>query len=230
MKRLAIIGIVALFFALGTIFEFPGLVSHTDTKIVYQTVKEYVNNTIEIPVGQIYDKNISVYGIAVFNESGGGELVKITMLMRAGSGGLLLDVTDKTFGADFQDSLLIIKDYVESYTGTSLAYKDIILKLDTHAESIGGASGSAVIGIGLIAMLKNISLKQNTVVTGVLQPDGTLAPVSALDAKIDVAKSSGVTELLIPKVQCASVNESQKIGITVTCVNTINEALGRMSA
>ncbi len=231
MKKLVIVLLLGLlFFAMGMMFELPSPTKYTDTKIVYQTVIKYVNTTIEVPVGQIYEKNLTVQGIAVFNDSNSGELVDIDLFLKAGYGGFLLDVSDKTFGSDFQGSLPLIKSYAQSFTGQSLAYKDIVIMVDTSAESIQGASGSAAIVIGLIAMLENKTLKDGDVLTGVLQPDGTLSSVSSLDAKVAVAKRVGVKEFLIPKVQCTDLNESQKEGLNVTCVNSVQEALDRMTA
>jgi predicted S18 family serine protease len=224
----AIFGI--LFFLIGIQFELPSPTKSIETKIVYQTVIRYVNNTIEVPVGLIYEKNITVYGVAVFNNSEGGELVGISLFMKPGHGGILLDVSKNTFGADIQDTLPLIKSYAQAFTGKSLAYKDIIIAMDTQAENIQGTSGGAAIVIGLIAMSENLTLKDDIVISGVLQPDGTLGSVSSLDQKIAVADSLGVGEFLIPKVQCASVNESAIGNITVTCINTIREALEHMTA
>jgi len=221
---------VLLFFVMGALFELPAPTKYTETKIVYQTVKEYINNTIEVPVGQIHEKNITVYGVAVFNDTRGGDIVAINLFMRAGYGGTFLDVSGKTFGADFQETLPLIRSYAQEFTGQNLMYKDIIIRIDTVAENVQGSSGSAAIEIGLIAMLQDKTLKNDTIVTGILQPDGTLAAVSALDSKIAVAKSLGVIELLIPKVQCALVNESQKTGMNITCVNSISDALEHMTA
>jgi uncharacterized protein len=229
VASLAVVLILAwAFFAFGMFFEVPSL--HGETKIVYQTVKEYVNNTIEVPVGQIYEKNITVHGVAVFNNSGGGELIDISLALRPGHGGVLLDVSDKTFGADFQSTLPMLRQYAESYTGKNLDYKDIIIRLETVAETVQGISGSAAIEAGLIAMLDDMKLRNDTVITGSLNPDGTLGPVSALNEKIGVAKSAGIDYFLMPKVECSEVNESAAIGIQVTCVNSISEALARMTA
>lgn len=231
MRKLIIILLLGvLFFAMGLWFELPSPTKYTDTKIVYQTVIKYVNNTIEVPVGQIYERNLTVQGIAVFNDSSDGELVDIDLFLRAGYGGFLLDVSDKNFGSDFQESLPTIKRYAQSFTGRNLAYKDIVIRVDTSAESIQGSSGGAAIVIGLIAMLQNKTLKDGAVLTGVLQPDGTFSSVNSLDAKVAVAKKVGVKEFLIPKVQCSDLNESQKENISIVCVNSVQEALERMVA
>jgi predicted S18 family serine protease len=218
-----------IFFLSGIYFDIPSPNKYFETKIVYQTVTKYINSTIELPVGQIYEKNVTVYGIAVFNETGSGELAKISMFLKPGYGGILLDVSGRTFGTDLQESLPLVRSYAESFTGVSLAYKDVIVGVETTAENIAGSSGGAAMAVGLISMLQNTKLKNDTVVTGVLQPDGTLSSVNSLNLKISVAKNLGVREILIPKVECSSVNESI-IGITVTCVNSVREALKYMTA
>ena len=218
-----------IFFLSGIYFEVPSPNKYVETKIVYQTITKYVNNTIEVPVGQIYEKNVTVYGIAVFNETGSGELAKISMFLKPGYGGMFLDVSEKTFGADLQESMPLIRDYAEEFTEKNLMYKDVVVNIEFTGKNVQGTSGSAAMAVGLIAMLQDIELKNDTVLTGVLNPDGTLDQVNSLNLKIGVAKNLGVKEILIPKVQCASVNASIT-GITVTCVNSIREALKYMTA
>jgi len=218
-----------IFFLSGIYFEVPSPNKYVETKIVYQTITKYVNNTIEVPVGQIYEKNVTVYGIAVFNDTATGELAEIRMFLKPGQGGILLDVSGKTFGTDLQESLPLVRSYAESFTGMSLVYKDVIVGIESTAENIAGSSGGAAMAVGLISMLQNTKLKNDTVITGVLQPDGTLSSVNSLSLKINAAKTLGVREILIPKVQCSSVNESIT-GINVTCINSIREALRYMTA
>ena len=218
-----------IFFLSGIYFEIPSPNKYVETKIVYQTVTKYINNTIELPVGQIYEKNVTVYGIAVFNETGSGELAKISMLLKPGYGGMFLDVSEKTFGTDLQESMPLIRDYAQAFTEKNLMYKDVVVKIDFTGRNVQGTSGSAAMAVGLIAMLQDIKLKNDTVLTGVLNPDGTLDQVNSLNLKISVAKNLGVREILIPKVECSSVNESIT-GITVTCVNSVREALKYMTA
>jgi len=218
-----------IFFLSGIYFEVPSPNKYVETRIVYQTVTKYINNTIEVPVGQIYEKNVTVYGIAVFNETGSGELAKISMFLKPGYGGIFLDVSDKTFGTDLQESLPLVRSYAEDFTGISLMYKDVIVGIEATAENIAGSSGGAAMTVGFISMLQNTKLKNDTIITGMLQPDGTLSSVNSLSLKINAAKNLGVGEILIPRVQCSSVNESIT-GINVTCINSIREALRYMTA
>jgi len=219
----------ALFFLSGIYFDFPSPSSYVETRVVTQTEIRYVNNTIEVPVGQIYEKNATVYGVAVYNDSSSGELARIDMYLKPGYGGVFLDVAESTFGADLQETLPLIRDYAQTYTGKSLMYKDVIVKITTSAANVQGTSGSAAMAIGLISMLQDTKLRNDTVLTGVLQPDGTLGEVNSLNLKISVAKKLGVKTILIPKVECSSVNESIT-DINVTCVNSVREALKYMTA
>jgi predicted S18 family serine protease len=225
----AVLVFTLVFFVIGLLFELPTPTKYVETKIVYQTVPEYINTTIEVPVGQIYEKNITVYGVAIYNDSVSGELVGIDLILEAGSGGTFLDVSDKTFGTDLQETLPLIKAYAQSFTHQNLAYKDLVVRIRTAAENIQGTSGGAAMAVGLIAMLQNKILNSSIIVTGSMNPDGTLASVNSLNLKIAVARNLGVREILVPKVQCGSVNASIT-GITVACVNSVQEALNIMAA
>jgi uncharacterized protein len=151
------------------------------------------------------------------------------MFLKPGYGGMFLDVSEKTFGADLQESMPLIRDYAEEFTEKNLMYKDVVVNIEFTGKNVQGTSGSAAMAVGLIAMLQDIELRNDTILTGVLNPDGTLGSVNSLNLKIGVAKNLGVKEILIPKVQCASVNESIT-GINVTCINSIREALRYMTA
>src|SRR5512137_575872 len=127
-----------IFFLSGIYFDIPTPSKYVDTRVVYQYVPEYINTTIEVPVGEIYEKNATVYGIAVFNETGSGELARITMLLRPGYGGTFVDVSEKTFGADLQESMPLIRSYAQAFTQTNLAYKDLVVKIEFTGKSVQG--------------------------------------------------------------------------------------------
>lgn len=223
-KAFAFALVFAFFLAVGTNFHFS--LPQQPEKVVYQTVHEFVNNTVEVPVWNIPEQSLIAYGIGVFENSSQGELIGIQLTLRGGNGSILLDVEDKAFGPDFQETLPLIKTYAEKFAQVKLGLRDLIVQAHATAVTISGASGSTVIATGLIALLENKTLKKDTIITGVLMPDGTIGSVNALKQKILAAAANGVTEILIPQDQCEEGNTTANI--TVTCVADMKSAAPKL--
>lgn len=219
--------ILFIFVTLGSEFSIP--FPSPEEKVVYQTVREYVNRTVEVPVWNIPEQKITVQAVGIFQNTTKGELIGITLLLRGGNGSVYVDVGRHYFGTDFQKTLYMIKDYAESYTKQSLGFRDFIVNMDSSAvETIQGTSGSAAITVGLIALLQNKTLVPDVVISGTLKSDGMLGKVEALAEKAAVAKKNGVKKFLIPQSQCDDVDEAA--GMEILCILDIEEAAGYMVA
>jgi len=66
---------------------------------------------------------------------------------------------------------------------------------------IGGPSAGAMMTVAVISLLENWTLDNNTVMTGMINPDGSIGPIGGIPYKIDAAHSVGATRFLIPKGQ-----------------------------
>jgi len=66
---------------------------------------------------------------------------------------------------------------------------------------IGGPSAGAIMTVAVIALLENWTLDNGTVMTGMINPDGSIGPIGGIPYKIDAAHSVGATRFLIPKGQ-----------------------------
>jgi len=66
---------------------------------------------------------------------------------------------------------------------------------------IGGPSAGAIMMVAVIALLENWTIDNKTVMTGMINPDGSIGPIGGIPYKIDAAASVGATRFLIPKGQ-----------------------------
>ncbi len=55
--------------------------------------------------------------------------------------------------------------------------------------------------VAVISLLENWTLDNSTVMTGMINPDGSIGPIGGIPYKIDAAHSVGATQFLIPKGQ-----------------------------
>ncbi len=227
MKTDRLVAILCVVLAFEIFFLVGIFVLQPPTKIVTQTVEKlvYVNQTPL--VNSLSGISDSVYGIGIYEDNTTGELVEIKFTLTPGSGRNLVDATYHTYGMDIQDSLYTMRRFTEGYTGVSLNAYDIYLRVFATAHSVQGTSGSAAMTVGLIALVQNKTLRNDTAITGTLLSDGRVGPIDSLNTKIKIAKNYGLKQILVPNSECADAQMVQ--GIKIVCVSTISEAYRYMT-
>ncbi len=233
-KGLALVLVFELFFALGMFLEVPQKTQFvTKEKPVYVTQVREVNRTVEIPVPivNISEMTATVYAVGIHEKTGGGELITINVSLRNGTGETFVDISGSAFESDFQTSLKDARAYAERFSNRSTKNYDLVVRVASSAKVIGGSSGSAAITVALISLLENFTLRNDTVLSGVLQSDGsgTVAEVSGLETKIGVAEGLGLKRFLVPASQYAS-SLAQAKSIQVIAVRSIDDAVREMRA
>jgi len=78
---------------------------------------------------------------------------------------------------------------------------DYYFVVRTDSPIIGGPSAGGVMTVAAVSLLKNWELDNQTVMTGMINPDGSIGPIGGITYKIDAAYSVGATRFLIPKGQ-----------------------------
>src|SRR5512137_222059 len=176
----------------------------------------YVPSSVGIPAGEISEgsisleyRNVTVYAPAVSQLGTGyiGVISTITVSIQGnGSGRVFVDTLPLT-DVDMQGSArLAVK------VATALVSMDTQPHLDpltcdyffvvrTTSPMIGGPSAGAIMTVAVIALLENWTLDNDTVMTGMINPDSSIGPIGGIPYKIDAAHSVGATRLIIPKGQ-----------------------------
>lgn len=220
--------VIGVMFQVGLMFDIPlknNIITRVvnEPNLVYQPIKEYVN---------VSDPGTSaiVLGVGVFNTSNNGllgEVIRINITLRDGTGLDFVDVSSSNFETDFQVTLSQIRTYVERFTASSLRNKDVLVTMDAGATTIGGQSASATMTVALIALVKRINITEDAVFTGVLEPNGRVGEIGELKKKTQIAAQAGLSKIIAPKTQCDEADRTQNIEIV--CVETIKQALEEMT-
>ncbi|UCH71584.1 MAG: hypothetical protein JSW62_04085 [Thermoplasmatales archaeon] len=163
--------------------------------------------------GQIYEgninliyRNVTVYAPAVAQTDDGyfGVISTITVTIQDnGSGRVFVDTLPLT-QIDMQGSArLAVKVAGKLVEGDNITADDydFFFVVRTSAPIIGGPSAGAVMAAAAVALLENWTIDNETVMTGMINPDGSIGPVGGIPQKIDAASSVGATRFLIPKGQ-----------------------------
>jgi uncharacterized protein len=216
--------------------------------------------------GQIYEgdasvfyRNVTVYAPAVASADEGyvGVISTITVTIQSnGSGRVFVDTLPLT-EVDMQGSarlaVKVASTLVENDENCDVnpAGFDYFFVVRTSSPVIGGPSAGAIMTVATISLLENWEMDNKTIMTGMINPDGSIGPIGGIPQKIDAAYTMGATHFLIPYGQgvyteMVTTTESQngwirtvtrpvtrniadyameKYGIVVTEVADVNEAV-----
>lgn len=172
-------------------------------------------STAAVP-GEIYRdsvsieyRNVTVYAPAVAQTENGymGVISTITATIQSkGSGRVFVDTLPLT-QIDMQGSARLAVKVASSLVRSDPrcdvdpSKYDFFFVVRTDAPIIGGPSAGAIMAAAVVSLLENWKMDERTVMTGMINPDGSIGPVGGIIQKIDAAYSVGAKRFLIPKGQ-----------------------------
>jgi len=186
------------------------------------------------------------------DEEGNGVNTVLTVEASPGSGRTLTDIDNLLFWADTQHSIRIARKVAENITGKAEENYDIVYTIEANASLIGGPSAGAALAVATVAALEGRELRDDVMITGTINHDGSIGPVSAILEKAKVAKEKGARIFLVPLLQsrdvvyetsehceefgtaeiCTTETKPKKVdvaaeaNITIKEVETIEDAMG----
>jgi len=125
----------------------------------------------------VISENSVVMKIPAVDENGGGTTADMIVELKPGTGKTLVDIDSLLFWADTQQSIRIAKNVAQETTGKSLDNYDIIYKIYANASIIGGPSAGSALTIATIASIENKKPRQDVMITGTINSDGSFGPV-----------------------------------------------------
>ena len=183
-------------------------------KIVYKEVNsEFIS---------VENATLVTMSLPAVDENGEGVITKLTVEATPGSGRTLLDIENLLFWADTEHSIRIARNVAGNITGLDLEDYDLIYNIHANASVIGGESAGAALTIATIASLEGKKPREDVIITGKINHDGTIAPVSGILAKAEAAKEANATLFLVPLLQSGDViyetkEYCEKFGLTEVC-------------
>ena len=195
--------------------------------------------------------NTVIINLPAVDNQGNGVVAKLKVQAISGEGRVLTNIDNLLFWVDTQYSIKVAEMVAENITGADLSDVDLIYTIETDASVIEGGSAGAALTIATIAVLQNKTVPSDVMITGTINPDGSIGPVGAIFAKAKAAKDVGVKMFLVPEGQGSQVNYapekkceqvgpvtfctteykpqkldiSKDVGIEVKEVSTISDAL-----
>lgn len=196
------------------------------SKTANKTEQKAANLTTKTEETYFFSINISENAVRMYlpavDNKGEGVLTLLTVEAHPGKGRTLVDIDNLLFWADTQHSIRVAKKVAQEITKINLSNYDIIYNIYANASIIGGESAGAALTIATIAALQNKTLNDKVIITGTINHDGTIGPVSAIMAKAKAAKAGGANLFLVPLLQSREVvyetrKHCEKIGPAEFC-------------
>ncbi|MEM5778451.1 MAG: S16 family serine protease [Candidatus Aenigmatarchaeota archaeon] len=139
--------------------------------------------------------------LVAVDQNGNGVSTPLIVEAKPGNGKALTNVDKLLFWVDTQYSIQVAKAVAENVTKINASNYDLIYSIETNATVIGGPSAGAALTIATIAALKNEKIRDDVVITGTIEEDGTIGEVGGILEKAKAAKEIGANLFLVPKGQ-----------------------------
>lgn len=166
------------------------------------------------------------YFAAAVKEDDTGILIPIEVKVVKGTGLVSVNIKNVDLLSGTQESIRTAVDVASDYTGIDVSDKDVDVSFVNEINEIvtlDGPSAGAVITTTIIAALQNKTIDSSVLMTGTIEPDGSINGVGGVLAKAQAAKSKGATKFLVPVGQSVSLD-----GILVVEVPTISSAVANI--
>ena len=203
----------------------------------------------------VYQSNampfFSQINLLAVDQDGNGVATPLIVEATPGNGKILTDIEKLLFWTDTQQSIQTARDVALNVANINMSEYDIVYSISSNATVIGGPSAGAALTIATVAALENKTLKDDIVITGTIEPNGSIGQVGGVLEKASAAKDIGATVFLVPVGQseetylkpqenCTrragfifcqttysqiTVNIGKDVGISVIEVQNINDAL-----
>jgi predicted ATP-dependent protease len=148
---------------------------------------------------------ISHYSLAVRNGIAIAFPIEVEVI-NSGTGAISVDVSNAQYEPAFQDAVRTAAAVASEYTGEPISDMDIFVRIindqsEGALTKIDGSSAGALIAGMLVAALTDKAVSDKVMVTGTINPNGTIGRVNNIEEKAEAAIDLGANMLLVPNAQ-----------------------------
>lgn len=167
-------------------------------------------------------KTIVNMKLPAVDENGNGVTTILKVEAINGTGRTLTDIENLLFWADTQQSIRMARSVANKISKANLANIDLIYSIEANASIVGGESAGAALAIATISAIEGKPVNPDVMITGTINHDGSIGPVSAILEKAKAAKQAGASVFLVPLLQSRDViyeteQYCEKFGLSEIC-------------
>jgi len=134
----------------------------------------------------------------------------ITVFAEPGNGSIFVDTFPLT-QIDTQGSARLAAQVAASLAGQNLAKIDLFVTIRSDSAVIGGPSAGGAMSVAILACLLNRTVNPKVVMTGTINPDGTIGPIGGVLQKAEAAHSVGAYLFLVPAGQTVATESPDSL-------------------
>jgi uncharacterized protein len=158
---------------------------------------------IAIPASAInVEEGVTIPIVAAYSTMEGetGVLLNATVIVTEGNGHVFVDTQPYT-QVDLQGSARMATLVASDITGIDPTKHDFYFIIEVTSPIISGPSAGAALTVAAIADIENWELIDGVVMTGMINPDGSIGPVGGIPYKLDAAAQHGTSLFIVPEGQ-----------------------------
>nr|WP_048146626.1 S16 family serine protease [Pyrococcus abyssi]CCE70111.1 TPA: ATP-dependent proteinase La [Pyrococcus abyssi GE5] len=147
-----------------------------------------------------------------------GELVGVptdfVITVAPGSGHVYVETWPLT-QVDMQASARLAAEVAGRVLGIDMSKYDVFIQVKADSPIIGGPSAGGTMTVGIIAAIMGWEIRKDVMMTGMINPDGSIGPVGGILEKASAAHQAGAKIFLIPegqRIQVVTETKSKQIG------------------
>ncbi len=129
-----------------------------------------------------------------------GAVINISVIVTPGDGRVFVSTIPYT-QIDMQGSAQLAALTACDVLGLDFMKYDFFFTIEADSPIVGGPSAGGVMTVATISALKNLSIREDVYMTGMIYPDGFVGPVGGIPYKLKAAAEYGAKIFLIPKGQ-----------------------------
>lgn len=168
------------------------------------------------------------YYLPAVDSFGDGLIVPFEFEFTDGDGELFVNLNGIEVRHDLQLALREARETATRLTGGSLTNTATHVTFEPPASGVlalRGKSWEAGLTVALVASFRQESLSQETLITGIVDDEGTLLPVGGIETKARAARAVGARELIVPAGEPTDVAVQ---GFRIVESPSITDALDRI--
>lgn len=165
---------------------------------------------------------VRINALAV-SSSGGGAVVPIEVTLLTPGNGRAYVAGVPEAGEGFGPSAQVALYVAARLAGVSAANYTALVRVAGLEASVGGPSASGYITAAMFALMKGLPLRNDTAMTGIILPDGTIGWVGGVSDKVAAAAQNGIKRVLVPLGEQSQASGVR--GVKVIPVATIQQAI-----
>lgn len=127
-----------------------------------------------------------------------GVSASLTVKARPGTGMIFVSLNNVLSKYDTQQSVRMAAQVASKYAGADLSKVDLFYDLFANATMLEGPSAGAALSVATIAALGGKKIRDDVMITGTLNHDGTIGPAGRVIQKAKAAKKAGASLFLVP--------------------------------